>query len=134
MGSKINTSMDNQTYVEECGKLIKTFEYAQQQMLRLNLIIAQEEFSLDIIEMRNYFVQMQRLLEKKNFEVKRDKILLTKQIDRLLKFLKEMERYIQDFKKDPPPDEKEIIFIFDRQHLFKNIFHKHLSDFASLST
>ena len=124
--------MTNNTYLETCRQLLKAFETTQYLMLRMELKLAEEEFLIEMQEMRLTFNQMGRIIQKKSFSVKRDQILLKKQIERLEKFLSEMKGHIQGFSRRPAPDEKKIIFIFNRQHLFKNIYRKHLSDFVNL--
>ena len=124
--------MPYQSYLRNCENLLVEFEKSQLQMLRLDLDVSGEKFIVQMKKMRQMFRQISRELENFSFKSRRDEILITKQIERLLVFLKEMDLHITDFYTKPPLDENKIIFIFDRQHLYKNIYRKHLKDFASV--
>jgi hypothetical protein len=124
--------MAYQSYLRKCEELLTDFEKSQLHMLRLNLNEAGVNFLIQMKLMRQFFKQILKELDDHSFDTDRDKILLTKQIKRLLVFLKEMDLHILGFQTNPPPDEIEIIFIFERQHLFKNIYRKHLNDFTSI--
>ena len=93
-------------------------------MLHLNLENAGEDFLIQIKKMHEFFKKMLTELELFSFKNSRDQLLIYKQIERLEVFLKEMNLHVRGFHTKPPPDEREIIFIFERQHLFKNIFRK----------
>ncbi len=125
--------MYSHSYTEECRRLIQAFEKTQYIMLRLDIINAEKEFLIEIVKIRQLIKPMSIALQEKEFAVKRDQTLLLKQIERLLMFLKEMEGHIKGFSQNNSPAEKEIIFYFERQHLFKNIFHRHIDDFAQLT-
>ena len=99
-------------------------------MLQLNLENAGEDFLIQMKKMHEFFKQTLTELELFSFKNSRDQLLIYKQIERLEVFLKEMNLHVRGFHAKPPPDESEIIFIFELQHLFKNIFRKHLKDFA----
>ena len=126
--------MPDHSYIKNCEKLLFDFENSQTQLLHLDLKSAGEDFLLQIKQMSELFNQILLDLEKYSFQSSRDQILITKQIERLLVFLKEMDMHIRGFYKEQPQSENEVIFIFDRQHLFKNIYRKHLKDFASIVT
>ena len=124
--------MTDHSYLEKCEKLLKEFEITQAQMLRLDLDQARADFMIQMKQMRDLFKQITIKLEAYAFNSEKHKILLTKQIKRLLIFIKEMDLHISGFEAQNLPDENEIIFIFERQHLFKNIYRKHLSDFSAI--
>lgn len=122
------------TYIENCEKSLTVFENIQAQMLYLDLDNAGNAFRILIINMTRLLKQISTELEKYSFKSNKDKVLITKQIERLQVFLKEMDLHIQGFYTNPPPNENELIFIFERQHLFKNIFRKHLSDISAITS
>jgi len=124
--------MPFKSYLEKCGNMLVDFEKTQLKMLKLDLPGAGNDFYDQIVQMRQFFKQISKELEGHSFNTERDKILLTKQIERLLVFLKEMDLHIAGFQATSLPGEDEIIFVFERQHLFKNIYRKHMSDFSSI--
>jgi hypothetical protein len=124
--------MLSQSYLQKCEKLLDDFELTQARMLRLDLMSAENDFLIQMKQMRQFFNPMAAELKKFEFKTERDRLLLTKQIERLIVFLKEMDLHIVGFQTKSPPDENEVIFIFERQHLFKNIYRKHLHDFSSI--
>ena len=124
--------MSYDSYLEKCEKLLSEFEKSQLRMLCLDLKNAGDSFLEQMKKMRQFFKQISTELQDMSFNNSRDQVLLIKQIERLLVFLKEMDLHIRGFHTKPPPDENEIIFIFERQHLFKNIYRQHLKDFASI--
>ena len=125
--------MPYQSYLQNCSDLLNEFEKSQLQMLKMDLNRAGYDFFIQMKKMRQYFELELTELENHNFTTDRDKILLTKQIERLLIFIKEMDLHISEFQTKSSPDENEVIFIFER-HLFKNIYRKHLDDFAAIIT
>jgi hypothetical protein len=126
--------MPFQSYLKKYENLLIDFEKSQLKMLKLNLGDAGDDFLNQIIEMRQFFKQVSNEIVVFTFKTEREKTLLTKQIERLLVFLKEMELHIAGFFANSSPGENEILFIFERQHLFKNIYRKHLSDLASITS
>jgi hypothetical protein len=124
--------MRNQDYLNQCENHLREFEIIQLKMLRLELADAGNDFLAHIKQMRQFFEQTSNELLNYSFNMHRDKILLVKQIERLLVFLKEMDLHIIGFQSMLTPDENEIIFIFERQHIFKNIYRKHMGDFESI--
>jgi hypothetical protein len=120
------------SYVKDCEKMLSQFEKTQSKMLKLNLESAGADFSIQLREMRQFFREILKDLREYTFSTERDKTLLTKQIERLLIFLKEMDLHINGFQAKLSPNENEIIFIFERQHLFKNIYRKHLTDYSAI--
>jgi len=126
--------MPYRSYIKKCEEILTSFEESQEQMLHLNLKIAGKEFLIQMKNMHGFFKQMLIELELSSLDNSKDQFLINKQIERLQVFLKEMDLHVRGFNTKLPPDEMEIIFIFERQHLFKNIFRKHLKDFASIVT
>jgi hypothetical protein len=124
--------MLDQFYHNKCENLLIEFEKNQLKMLQLDLKGASESFLLQLEEMRQFFTMVTADFVNHSFESERDKTLLIKQIQRLLIFLKEMDLHISGFQSNVMPDENEILFIFDRQHLFKNILRKHLNDYSAI--
>jgi hypothetical protein len=126
--------MPDPLYLKNCQKLLSDFENTQEQLLRLDLKSAGEDFLIELNQMREFFKQVSKDLENFSFNSSKDQILISKQIERLLVFLKEMDMHIKGFFTEKRQNENEVIFIFERQHLFKNIYRKHLKDFASIIT
>ena len=124
--------MPYQSYLRNCENLLVEFEKNQLRMLRFDLDLAGKKFIDNIKQMRLIFEKISKDLENFNFKCSRDQILVNKQIERLLVFLKEMDLHISGFNLKIPPDENKIIFIFERQHLYKNILRKHLKDLATI--
>ena len=126
--------MPYRSYINNCEELIICFEKTQEQMLTMNLENAGEDFLIQMKKMTDIFKQILVYLKSFSYKNNKDELLINKQIERLQVFLKEMDLHVRGFQTKPPPDESEIIFIFERQHLFKNIFRKHLKDFTSVVT
>lgn len=126
--------MPYRSYIKKCEEILTSFEETQEQMLHLNLRSAGKDFLIQMKNMHGFFKQVLVELEVSSLKNSKDQFLINKQIERLQVFLKEMDLHVRGFYTKPPPDEMEIIFIFERQHLFKNIFRKHLKDFASIVT
>jgi len=124
--------MPDKYYLKNCKDLLIGFEKIQLKMLQLDLKGASEGFFTQLEEMRQFFTEVKADFANHPFKSDRDKTLLTKQIERLLIFLKEMDLHITGFQSKVTPDENEILFIFERQHLFKNIYRKHLTDYSAI--
>jgi len=118
-------------YIQECKLLLQAFEITQETMLRLNLPCACDEFQVEMNGFRALFNEMSVTLRQKEDFSPRRRVLLTKQIERLNKFLKEMNGLISGCRYDQNLKETHIIFVFERQHLFKNILRRHLKDMAA---
>ena len=123
--------MPYRSYTKKCEEILNRFEKAQRQMLHLNLEDAEKEFIIQMKKMHENFEQMLSELEAFSFKNSKDQLLINNQIERLQVFLKELDLHVKGLHTKPHLDEMEIIFIFGRQHLFKNIFRKHLKDFTS---
>ena len=121
-----------QNYLQDMRLFFQAFEHTQLLMLRSDFIRCVEEFELEIGQISDTLRAMKDHIEKKEMSDKRLQLLLSRQIDRLQKFLKEMLLHCARIGAADPPSGKEVIFIFERQHLFKNIYRKHLSDFTTL--
>ena len=119
-------------YINEARLFLQAFEQTQSTMLFMKLRESVEEFEIELQDMYKLFNEMHLKLSSREFNSDRDKTLLTKQIERLLKFLKEMAGHIDRIKSNPPLSEEQIILIFHRQHLFKNIYVKHLTDYVRI--
>ena len=122
----------NRTYLAECKQLLQAFELTQAQMLRLQLMIVQKEFEIEIDQMEVIFKEMNLALNEQGISDKQNQILLTKQIERLLKFTKELKGLITRLADPESTTEIDIIFLFERQLKFKIIFERHLADFARI--
>ena len=122
----------NRTYLAECKQLLQAFELSQAQMLRLHLMIVQKEFEIEIDQMEVIFKEMNLALNEQGISDKQSQILLTKQIERLLKFTKELKGLITRLADPESTTEIDIIFLFERQLKFKIIFERHLADFARI--
>ena len=124
--------MPYHSYFKECEDLLIKFEENQSRMLGLDLQIAGKNFSALVKQMRQLFEQMSKELKNIAFKNSRDQLLISKQIELLLLFLQEMDLHMGSFFSMVPPDENKIIFIFERQHLFKNIYRKHIRDLNAI--
>jgi hypothetical protein len=124
--------LKNQLYLDKCVTFLKAFEISQRKMLKMDLQSSGSEFSNQIKDMHQFFEKATHDLKQYSYETARDKMLLTKQVERLIIFLKEMELHISEFHKETVSLEDNVLFIFERQHLFKNIYRKHLSDYDSI--
>jgi hypothetical protein len=120
-------------YLSQCRQLLQAFEQTQSIMLRLDFVNAYKEFTIEISEFNNLLEEMKIVLTERKFADNRQQYLYIKQIQRLQTFLKEMQGLIKNLTAQPEYEIKKIIFIFDRQHLFKNILRKHISDFVKIS-
>jgi len=120
-------------YIPYARQLLQAFEHTQADMLLLDLEKSRSEFLIEVQEMRSIFAKTLSDLAEKKFKTIRDKRLLTGQLEKMLIILKEMSGHLRLIKPDHTAAEKQIIFIFYRQHLFKNIFKKHLSDYFRIS-
>ena len=116
--------MPYRSYIKKCEEILNSFEETQEQMLNLNLRSAGKDFLIQMKNMHGFFKQVLVELEVSSLKNSKDQFLINKQIERLQVFLKEMDLHVRGFYTKSPPDEMEIIFIFERQHLFKNIFRK----------
>ena len=120
-----------QNYLQEMRLYLQAFEHTQLLMLRADFNRCVEEFEIEIEQISGNLTAMKKSIGDTNISEKRINFLLGRQIDRLLKFLKEMLLHCGRLGGKPPLTGKEVIFIFERQHLFKNIYRKHLSDFTN---
>lgn len=124
--------MFNKNYISECKQLLQAFELTQAYMLYKKFELARKEFLIEINQMNNLFTQMQSELNLRTFAEENQKLLLMKQIDRLIKFIKEFGMQVAKLDKWSQVSEEEIIFFFERQYKFKMIYKKHLADFVDL--
>jgi hypothetical protein len=124
--------MLDKSYLNKSESLLRDFEKTQLKMLQLDLRGASESFLIQLKGMSQFFRNVATEFANHSFKSERDKTLLIKQIERLLVFLKEMDLHLTGFESKVMPDENEIIFIFERQHLFKNIYRKHLTDYSTI--
>jgi hypothetical protein len=120
------------SYIESSEKVLKEFENTQEHMLYRNLAYAAKNFRIQNKNMVRFLDQISKDLETYSFKNSKDQVLVTKQVEKLRVFLKEMELHIFRFHSKPPPDEHDIIFVFERQYVFKKMYRKHLSDIADI--
>ena len=120
-------------YIPYARKLLQAFEHTQADMLLLDLEKSRSEFLIEVQEMRSIFAKTLSDLAEKKFKTIRDKRLLTGQLEKMLIILKEMSGHLRLKKPGHTADEGHIIFIFYRQHLFKNIYRRHLSDYVRIT-
>lgn len=125
--------MFNKNYISECKQLLQAFELTQANMLNKKYQIAREEFLIEINEMSNLFMQMKSDLNSGTVVEEKQKLLLLKQIDRIIKFMKEFGTQVDKLDEPDQVSDEEIIFIFERQYKFKMIYKKHLADFVALA-
>ena len=94
----------------------------------MNLAVTAKSFGEQIQRMVNLFNGLDDILKQSKI----NHYLLGKQQQRLRTFLKELQSQCKSLESMSAADEHGVIFIFERQHLFKNIFGKHLRDFAKI--
>ena len=122
--------MFNKNYISECKQLLQAFELTQANMLNKKFKLARKEFLIEINQMAILFTQMQSELNLKIFAEEKQKLLLMKQIDRLIKFMKEFGMQVDKLDEPDQVSDEEIIILFERQYKFKVIYKKHLADFV----
>jgi hypothetical protein len=114
----------------DCRQILQAFELSQARMLQMKNPGASDDILLEIEQMENLFTGMHTALAgQANFPDK-NYLLIIRQLERLLKFTKELRGQITRLSGVETVTEKEILFIFERQFKFKVIFNRHLSDFA----
>ena len=124
--------MFNKNYISECKQLLQAFELTQANMLNKKYELAREEFLIEINQMSILFTQMKSELNSGTIAEEKQKLLLMKQIVRLIKYIEEFGTQVDKLNEPDQVSEEEIIFIFERQYKFKVIYKKHLADFVSL--
>lgn len=124
--------MFNKNYISECKQLLQAFELTQANMLNKKFKLARKEFLIEINQMAILFTQMQNELNLKIFAEEKQKLLLMKQIDRLIRFMKEFGTPFDKLAEPDQVSDEEIIILFERQYKFKVIYKKHLADFVDL--
>ncbi len=121
----------NSDYFTECTQLLQAFELTQAGMLQKKHQLAGEEFQIEILKMRQIFIHQKDELQKKNTAQLNKQLILIKQIERLISFMKEFALHMEKLCTVNDLAEEEIIFIFERQYKFKAIYKKHLADFRT---
>ena len=121
--------MLNSNYISECKQLLQAFELSQAEMLQKHYQTAAGEFAEELEQMKVRFGSVYSELEKIKFADPNHKLLLVKQIERLLTFMKEFSLHINDLFKQKSIKEEQILFIFERQYKFKQIYKRHIEDF-----
>jgi hypothetical protein len=124
--------MFNKNYISECKQLLQAFELTQANMLNKKYELAREEFLIEINQMSILFTQMKSELNSGTIAEEKQKLLLMKQIVRLIKYIEEFGTQVDKLNEPDQVSEEEILFIFERQYKFKVIYKKHLADFVSL--
>lgn len=119
-------------YLNECRQLLRAFELSQADWLYGDSEIASEEFQMEMEQMSVLFIQMSDSLKDNAALDRREKILLTSQIDRMLKYINEFSSAVQVQTDKSQQMPKDLIFLFERQYRFKTILKNHLNDFARL--
>ena len=120
----------NGNYLNDCRQLFRAFELSQADWLYGKTETAGEEFQIEMEQMSELFIQMSDTLKVHASLSDRERILLSSQIDRMLKYINEFSSAlkVQADKNQP----KDLIFMFERQYRFKTILRNHLNDFARL--
>lgn len=123
----------NKDYIQECKLFLQAFENTQALMLEMKCESAALEFESEIEVLNQLVNEMHAFLCGKD-QTNKSVFLLTRQIERVNVFFKEMRGLLINLKDGGQIESSQIIMIFERQHLFKNIFRKHLADFSKLSS
>lgn len=120
----------NNNYLTECKQLLQAFELTQAHLLRFELNTAVEEFRLEIAHFSELFIDMSASLSENKSFSGRHRLLLQKQTERLLIYLKELHGSLYELTDKKKPDGLKLIHIFERQYKFKTILKNHLNDFT----
>ncbi len=124
--------MFNINYISGCKQLLQAFELTQANLLYKKFELARKEFLIEINQMIILFTQMQSELNLRTFAEEKQKLLLMKQINRLIKFIKEFGMQVDKLDAPDQVSNEEIIILFERQYKFKVIYKRHLADFVAL--
>ncbi len=125
--------MLSNTYIQDCRQLLQAFEDTQEKLILLNVPEATAELRIEFRQLNEYFSAMHKDL---NHRFSGDKPLIflnLRQLDRLQQFLKELKTQINQLNRMKKPDYSMIIFFLQRQYKFKQIFRRHLTDYARLT-
>ena len=122
----------NGNYLNDCRQLLQAFELSQADWLYLSTENAREEFLLEMEQLTGLFHDMAGALKDLPALSSRDLVLLSSQIDRMLKYIREFQSALQMLADQNQPVPKDLIFMFERQYRFKTILKNHLNDFARL--
>ena len=98
-------------------------------MLQKKYSLAAGEFAQELEQMKVIFGRAYSEFENESAAEQAQKLLLIKQIERLLNFMKEFSLHINDLFKQTSISEEQILFIFERQYKFKQIYMRHIEDF-----
>ena len=120
----------NSNYLAECKQLLQAFEITQAELLRFNLENAVGEFRLEIAHFSELFIDMSASLKENKSFNDRQRLLLKKQTERLLIYLKELAGSLYELTDKNKHDGLQLIHIFERQYKFKTILKNHLNDFT----
>jgi hypothetical protein len=123
----------NRNYITECKQLLQAFELSQAEMLQKNYQTAAGEFAQELEQMKVLFGRAYSEFENQSAAEQSRKRLLIKQIERLLMFMKEFSLHLNDLFKHSSISEEQIIFIFERQYKFKQIYKRHIEDYRKMS-
>ena len=122
----------NGNYLNDCRQLLQAFELSQADWLYLSTENAREEFLLEMEQLTGLLNDMAGALKDLPALSSRDLVLLSSQIDRMLKYIREFQSALHMLADQNQPVPKDLIFMFERQYRFKTILKNHLNDFARL--
>jgi len=121
------------TYLQDCRQLLQAFEDTQAKLILLNIPEATTELQIEFRQLNEYFSAMHTELNQR-FDCENSLVYLNlRQLDRLQQFLKELKTQINQLNGMNRPDHSMIIFFMQRQYKFKQIFRRHLTDYARLT-
>lgn len=120
-------------YLQDSRQILQAFESTQAKLIRLKIAEAVSEFSVEIWRMDTEFSRMHARLRQHPEAQDRLTSLNLLQLDRLQNFLKELQLQVRQLQDMRTPDHKLILFFLQRQYKFKQIFRRHLTDYARLS-
>jgi hypothetical protein len=121
------------TYLQNCRLLLQAFEDTQAKLLRLKTAEAIAEFRTEIRQLDQDFLKMHHEIGRRFDAGNRTAFLNLRQLERLRSFLKELRTHTDHLENMDRPDHTMIIFFVQRQYKFKQIFRRHLTDYARLS-
>jgi hypothetical protein len=124
--------MPANTYLADVQQLLQAFENTQGTMLQKQYQTAWQEFQVEMNELKHILVPQKKKLENDNGSHSTKSFLLTKQIERLLKFMQEFAVLISPLEAEKSIPEERILFLFERQYRFKVILKRHLDVYRQI--
>lgn len=120
--------MPRHEYVQDMRLLFQAFENSQVHLLRRRIQKACDEFIAEFNQLEHQFKHLHSAHSILYKMAPNRRLLIEKQIERLQKFIREMIGTMNQLQNAGQVEDARILFLFERQHLFKNILRRHLKD------